>query len=71
VPEDAKEDALRIITERILPGRSGKIRAPFRRELAATLVLRMPISEWSMKVSAGRGEKKGAPHAQHHSCRVH
>jgi len=53
VPEDAKEDALRIITERILPGRSGEIRAPLRRELAATLVLRMPIGEWSMKVSAG------------------
>ena len=53
VPADAKEDALQIITERILPGRSGELRAPLPRELAATLVLRMPISEWSMKVSAG------------------
>ena len=53
VPEDAAEGALRIITERILPGRSGEIRAPFRRELAATLVLPMPIGEWSMKVSGG------------------
>ena len=53
VPEHAKEHALQIITERILPGRSGEIRAPLPRELAATLVLEMPIGEWSMKVSAG------------------
>lgn len=53
VPTDAREHALQIITERILPGRSGELRAPLPRELAATLVLRMPISEWSMKVSAG------------------
>jgi nitroimidazol reductase NimA-like FMN-containing flavoprotein (pyridoxamine 5'-phosphate oxidase superfamily) len=53
VPADAKEHALQIITERILPGRSGELRAPLPRELAATLVLQMPISEWSMKVSAG------------------
>ena len=53
VPEQAREHALQIITERILPGRSGEIRAPLPRELAATLVLEMPIGEWSMKVSAG------------------
>jgi hypothetical protein len=53
VPADAKEHALQIIAERILPGRSGELRAPLPRELAATMVLRMPISEWSIKVSAG------------------
>ena len=53
MPQHAKEHALQIITERILPGRSGEIRAPLPRELAATLVLEMPIGEWSLKVSAG------------------
>jgi nitroimidazol reductase NimA-like FMN-containing flavoprotein (pyridoxamine 5'-phosphate oxidase superfamily) len=53
VPDEAKEHALHIITERILPGRPGELRAPRPRELAATLVLRMPIGEWSLKVSAG------------------
>jgi len=53
VPADAREHALQIITERILPGRSGELRAPLPRELAATIVLRMPIAEWSMKVSDG------------------
>jgi|SRR5450755_1717137 uncharacterized protein len=53
VPDDTKERVLQIITERLLPGRSGELRAPQPRELAATLVLQMPIGEWSMKVSAG------------------
>jgi len=53
VPDDAREHMLQIITERLLPGRSGELRAPQPRELAATLVLQMPIGEWSMKVSAG------------------
>jgi uncharacterized protein len=53
VPDEARERVLQIITERLLPGRSGELRAPQPRELAATLVLQMPIGEWSMKVSAG------------------
>jgi len=53
VPESGKRSALRTITERILPGRSAEVREPLAREIAATLVLRMPISGWSMKVSDG------------------
>jgi uncharacterized protein len=53
VPESGKRSALQMITERILPGRSAEIREPLAREIAATLVLRMPVSEWSMKVSDG------------------
>ena len=45
--------ALDIITEHLIPGRSAELRAPHPRELAATMVLSMPIQEWSMKVSAG------------------
>lgn len=49
----AKERALDLITERLLPGRTAEIRRPSRQELAATHVLGFPIREWSMKVSSG------------------
>ena len=43
--------ALDAITERFLPGRLAEIRGTYRRELAATMVLSMPIQDWSMKIS--------------------
>jgi uncharacterized protein len=43
--------ALDVITERFLPGRLTEIRGTYRRERAATMVLGMPIRDWSMKVS--------------------
>ena len=45
--------ALRVLTEHLLPGRWAQLRAPHRRELAATLVLAIPLDEWSVKVSEG------------------
>ena len=48
-----REQALDLITERLLPGRTSEIRRPTRRELEATLVLALPIDEWSLKVSDG------------------
>ena len=53
LPDDEKAAALDAITEALLPGRSAEIRRPHARELAATLVLALPIAEWSLKVSAG------------------
>jgi hypothetical protein len=47
------ETALDLITERLIPGRTGEIRRPKKAELAATLVLELTISEWSLKISAG------------------
>jgi nitroimidazol reductase NimA-like FMN-containing flavoprotein (pyridoxamine 5'-phosphate oxidase superfamily) len=52
--------ALDVITERLIPGRVAEIRRPSRRELAATMVLSMPILEWSVKVSAGWPEDEPA-----------
>ena len=43
--------ALDVLTERFLPGRLAEVRPTSQRELAATMVLTMPIREWSMKVS--------------------
>jgi nitroimidazol reductase NimA-like FMN-containing flavoprotein (pyridoxamine 5'-phosphate oxidase superfamily) len=45
--------ALDRLTEHFLPGRTAEIRRPASRELAATMVLRMPIDNWSLKISEG------------------
>jgi nitroimidazol reductase NimA-like FMN-containing flavoprotein (pyridoxamine 5'-phosphate oxidase superfamily) len=45
--------ALDLLTERFIPGRVAELRRPSSREVAATMVLAMPIQEWSLKVSAG------------------
>lgn len=49
-------DALRTISEHLMPGRWAEIRPPSRKELAATLVLQLPLDECSVKVSAGPPE---------------
>jgi uncharacterized protein len=53
VPVADAERALDLITERLIPGRAREIRRPRKAELAATLVLSLPITEWSLKISAG------------------
>ena len=50
---DAKRRALEVITDALIPGRSAEVRASTARELAAVLVLALPIAEWSLKVSKG------------------
>jgi nitroimidazol reductase NimA-like FMN-containing flavoprotein (pyridoxamine 5'-phosphate oxidase superfamily) len=47
----SKRAALDAITETFLPGRVAEVRDPTQKELAATLVLRLPIVEWSLKIS--------------------
>ncbi len=55
VPDTERICYLDALTEGFLPGRVGEVRASTRKELAATIVLRMPIGpqNWSLKVSAG------------------
>ena len=48
-----KLEALRALSEHILPGRWDEVRQPNERELKATLVLRLPIEEFSAKVRQG------------------
>ncbi len=45
--------ALEVITEHLMPGRWADARRPSRKETAATLVLSLPLQEWSVKVSEG------------------
>src|SRR5579864_7705185 len=52
---EAKEkiEALRLLSEHILPGRWVESRQPNEKELKATLVMRLPIEEFSAKVRQG------------------
>jgi nitroimidazol reductase NimA-like FMN-containing flavoprotein (pyridoxamine 5'-phosphate oxidase superfamily) len=57
VLEDVDKDrALEVITEHLLPGRWSEARHPNKKELAATLVLALDLTEMSVKVSAGPPE---------------
>jgi len=48
-----KEAALNALVEHIVPGRGAMVRGPSRRELAATVVLALPLAEVSAKVRTG------------------
>lgn len=50
---DEKLRALEVISEHILAGRWAEIRGPSRKELNATMVLKLPITEASAKVRTG------------------
>lgn len=56
VPADERLLALEVLTEHLLPGRWAELRAPLPKEVAATMVLRLPLAEWSVKVSTGFSE---------------
>jgi len=51
-----KVAALRAMSEAWLPGRWDTLRPPTAKELAATMVLALPLAEWSVKVSDGPPE---------------
>jgi nitroimidazol reductase NimA-like FMN-containing flavoprotein (pyridoxamine 5'-phosphate oxidase superfamily) len=55
IPDDEKVAYLNALTDAFIPGRVAELRASSRRELAATMALRLPIGadNWSLKVSAG------------------
>ncbi len=50
---DDKARALDVVVEKLIPGRGVEVRPSTAKELAATLVLAMPIETWSLKVSDG------------------
>src|SRR5262245_60326618 len=52
-PVEDAERALEIFTEKLVPGRWEHIRWPNRKELKATSVLSLPISEGSAKIRTG------------------
>ena len=50
---EEKIEALRVLSEHIIPGRWAEARYPNERELKATLVLKLAIREFSAKVRSG------------------
>ncbi len=56
VPDHDKERALEVLSDHLFCGRTTEVRRPDRRELAATLVLRLPLDSASVKVAAGPPE---------------
>lgn len=53
VPPDEKEAALLALSEHLMPGRSADVRPMTAREIAATMVLRVPLAEASVKDNVG------------------
>ena len=53
VVEADKRSALDLLTNHLIPGRVAEVRDPLPKELAATLVLSLPITRWSLKISDG------------------
>ena len=49
---EEKRRALDVLVDRLLPGRAQEVRPTTAREIAATLVLRIPLTEASVKVRA-------------------
>jgi len=53
VPPEEKEAALLALSEHLMPGRDADVRPMTTREIAATMVLRVPLAEASVKDNAG------------------
>jgi nitroimidazol reductase NimA-like FMN-containing flavoprotein (pyridoxamine 5'-phosphate oxidase superfamily) len=51
--DQAKRDALDVLTDALIPGRVAEVRRPNGKELAATLVLRLRVEEFSIKIAQG------------------
>jgi nitroimidazol reductase NimA-like FMN-containing flavoprotein (pyridoxamine 5'-phosphate oxidase superfamily) len=51
---EQKLAALDRLTDALIPGRVAEVRRPSAKELAATLVLRLDVQDWSLKVAAGQ-----------------
>ena len=51
--DDERWQALRLITDHLIPGRWAAVRQPTTKEMAATSVLSLPLTEASVKVRTG------------------
>ncbi|MFM1784081.1 MAG: hypothetical protein RLZZ579_358 [Actinomycetota bacterium] len=51
IPDSEKDEALNRISDAMLPGRSSEVRPSLKRELAATLIIRVNLDETSVKIS--------------------
>jgi nitroimidazol reductase NimA-like FMN-containing flavoprotein (pyridoxamine 5'-phosphate oxidase superfamily) len=62
--DEEKLEGLRVLTEQCAPGQWDYARRPNRKELAATALLALDLTEASVKVSAGPPEDGDSPDAE-------
>jgi hypothetical protein len=53
IDDDERRHGLEIITDHLIPGRWAAARAPTKKEMAATAVLSLPLTEASVKIRTG------------------
>ncbi len=63
-------DALKAVSEKLMPGRWDDARKPTAKELKATATLVMPIESWSVKISEGDPEDLPEDLASHESMKT-
>jgi nitroimidazol reductase NimA-like FMN-containing flavoprotein (pyridoxamine 5'-phosphate oxidase superfamily) len=56
VSDSERYDAVKLISDRLMPGRWDEVRAPLKKELAATKVLKLPLDLASVKIRGGAPE---------------
>jgi nitroimidazol reductase NimA-like FMN-containing flavoprotein (pyridoxamine 5'-phosphate oxidase superfamily) len=61
VTEEEKLAAVRLISDRLMPGRWDEVRPPTRKELAATKVLKLPLGLASVKIRGGAPDTEPEP----------
>jgi uncharacterized protein len=60
--DDERWQALRIITDHLIPGRWAAARQPTKKEMAATAVLSLPLTEASAKIRTGMPKDEPEDH---------
>jgi uncharacterized protein len=53
VSEEERYEALKLISDRLMPGRWDEVREPLTKELVATKILKLPLTEASCKICSG------------------
>ncbi len=69
VSEEERYHALKVISGRLMPGRWDEVREPLKKELAATQVLKLPLTQASCKISSGPPDTGPAPACGPVRCR--
>jgi nitroimidazol reductase NimA-like FMN-containing flavoprotein (pyridoxamine 5'-phosphate oxidase superfamily) len=63
LPDDDKAAALATLTDHLVPGGAVRLHPPGDHDVAATLVLALPIDRWSLKIADGWPRDAGDPGA--------
>jgi uncharacterized protein len=61
VSEEERYAALKLISGRLMPGRWDEVREPLPKELAATKILKLPLTQASCKICAGPPDTEPEP----------